>query len=180
MNVYCPSCKGYRLEPKELEPGLIAGGCSKCHGNLIPLMNYRYWQENLSAQLEPVTISIDTQDSSQAKICPKCSRLMSKFNIGNDTHNRLDMCISCDEAWLDAGEWELLKQLGLHDKLARIFTEEWQRDLRQQQKREAVRGRYRALLGENDFDRVDQFKQWLDSHENRESIKQYLILKFDA
>ena len=105
---------------------------------------------------------------------------MSKFNIGNDTHNRLDMCISCDEAWLDAGEWELLKQLGLHDKLARIFTEEWQRDLRQQQKREVVRGRYRALLGENDFDRVDQFKQWLDSHENRESIKQYLILKFDA
>ena len=38
----CPQCKGYHLEPRELEAGLIAGACPKCDGALLSLMNYRY------------------------------------------------------------------------------------------------------------------------------------------
>ena len=171
----CPQCKGYQLEPKELEPGLVAGVCPKCQGTLISLMNYRYWADQQGTREQVATDTVITEDNHKAQVCPKCAKFMTKFHIGSQAQNRLDLCTSCDEAWLDKGEWPLLKQLDLADKLPKIFTDAWQRNIRLERQEKLHKQRYAALLGANDFAKLDEFKQWLDQHPEQGQIKQYLI-----
>ena len=108
----CSQCKGYSLEPIELEPGLVAASCHKCEGVLLPLLNYQFWS---SAQVKELPTELDLdhiEDNKHAVICPKCARFMLKYRIDIDQANRLDVCANCGEIWLDKGEWELfnLKQ----------------------------------------------------------------------
>jgi Zn-finger nucleic acid-binding protein len=177
----CPQCKGYELEPKELEPGLIVGACSKCSGTLISLMNYRFWADQQVHGSEATSSEdvVEAEDNSKAQVCPKCSKLMTKFQIGVDASNRLDMCNGCDEAWLDKGEWQLLKKFDLADKLPKIFTDAWQRNIRIERQEKLHKKRYQNLLGAEDFSTLDTFKRWLDQHPERETIKQYLITNMD-
>jgi len=178
----CPQCKGYQLEPKELEPGLVAGSCSKCQGALVSLMNYRFWadqQQTTKPGAEESDV-VETEDNKKAQVCPKCSKLMTKFQIGADSSNRLDLCTGCDEAWLDSGEWKLLKQMDLADKLPKIFTDAWQRNIRLERQEKIHKSRYEKLLGEADFVKLDTFKQWLDQHPEQGQIKQYLITNLDS
>ncbi|KZX84254.1 hypothetical protein A3715_30420, partial [Oleiphilus sp. HI0009] len=149
----CPQCKGYELEPRELEPGLIVGACTKCDGALISLMNYRFWADQQSQTCEVVsTVEVaEAEDNNVAQVCPKCSKFMTKFQIGTESVNRLDMCNGCDEAWLDKGEWQLLKTLDMADKLPKIFTDAWQRNIRIERQEKLHKKRYANLLGANDF-----------------------------
>lgn len=179
----CPQCKGYELEPKELEPGLIVGACTKCSGALVSLMNYRFWADQ---QLKDESLGTDcsdvvaeTEDNSRAQVCPKCTKLMTKFQVGVESSNRLDLCSGCDEAWLDKGEWVLLKKLDLANKLPKIFTDAWQRNIRLERKEKIHKQRYESLLGADDFSKLDAFKQWLDDHPEKAKIKQYLITNLD-
>ncbi|MEH6469966.1 MAG: hypothetical protein V7752_01840 [Halopseudomonas sp.] len=105
--------------------------------------------------------------------------MMTKFRIGLANDNRIDLCGSCDDAWLDNGEWQLLKQLELHDQLPKIFTEGWQRNIRRQRQQQQVQAKYTELIGEESFSKVDQFKSWVDKHPQKDQIKQYLIISFD-
>jgi Zn-finger nucleic acid-binding protein len=171
----CPQCKGYSLEPKEIEPGLVAGVCAKCEGALLSLMNYRFWLDQ-QGEVEPSeAVDTVTDDNGKAKACPKCSRLMTKFQIGAAAGNRIDLCSGCDESWLDKGEWRLLKQLDLHDKLPKIFTDAWQRNIRKERQEQIHKQHYEKLLGAEDFLKLDEFKIWLDQHPEKDRIKQYLI-----
>ncbi|MFL0797696.1 MAG: hypothetical protein K6L73_09430 [Cellvibrionaceae bacterium] len=170
----CPQCKGYQLEPKEISPGLLAAVCPKCDGSLLSLMNYRYWiDQHAENSVAEIAEDVITEDSSEAKLCPKCSKFMSRFQIGRDINHRLELCTSCDEAWLDKGEWKLLQQLDIHNKLPKIFTDAWQRNIRLERQEETLKARYRKKLGD-DFTKVDEFKQWLDQHVEKRDIRQYL------
>jgi Zn-finger nucleic acid-binding protein len=176
----CPQCKGYELEPKELEPGLIVGACSKCSGTLVSLLNYRFWADQQKPDTtESLNEIVETEDNSKAQVCPKCSKLMTKFQIGVEASNRLDLCTGCDEAWLDKGEWILLKHLDLAGKLPNIFTDAWQRNIRLERQEKIHKKRYESLLGTDDFAKLDIFKQWLDQHPDKAQIKQYLITNLD-
>lgn len=171
----CPQCKGYHLEPRELEVGLIAGSCPKCDGALLSLMNYRYWADrHVEVELKDSN-DVVTEEGSKAKMCPKCSRLMTKFQIGTESENRIELCTGCDEAWLDKGEWRLLKQLDMHDKLPKIFTDAWQRNIRIQRQEKKLKTHYEKRLGAEDFKKLDEFKQWLVQHPQKAAIQQYLI-----
>lgn len=176
----CPQCKGYELEPKELEPGLIVGACPKCSGTLVSLLNYRFWADQQKHDTSaPSNDIVETEDNAKAQVCPKCAKLMTKFQIGSEAVNRLDLCNGCDEAWLDKGEWTLLKQLDLADKLPKIFTDAWQRNIRLERQEKLHKQRYENILGSDDFSKLDNFKQWLDQHPEKAQIKQYLITNLD-
>ena len=181
--MHCPQCTGYRLEPKELEKGLIAAGCSKCEGAMLSLLNYRFWAEHQKDEtIEKVEVeAVDdlAEGAEKAKVCPKCTRLMTKFKIDLGTANKLDLCVHCDEAWLDKGEWRLLKQLELDGKLPQIFTDAWQKGLRKEKTLNRVKERYIDMIGKSDFEKVDDFKAWLLAHPNKKEIKQYLITQYD-
>lgn len=176
----CPTCRDQKLEPKELEEGLVAAVCDQCHGALLSLMNYRYWVDKGGAdklkQLDDDTVVIE--DNDKAQTCPKCARLMTKFRIGVPSSHRLDLCTGCDEAWLDNGEWNLLKQLDVCGKLPKIFTDAWQRNIRIDRQQQRLDDRYESLLGLDDFQKLRDFKQWLDGHDEKTKIKHYLVTNF--
>lgn len=173
----CPQCKGYKLEPYELEVGLLACRCSKCEGALLPLMNYRFWADHSADAVEVPDADTVTEDNTQAKQCPKCARLMTKFKVGFESENKIELCTGCDEAWLDSGEWKLLKALELHDKLPKIFTDAWQRNIRVRQQQESLKTSYQKRLGSEVFSKADEFKTWLDDQSGRSEILQYLTTK---
>jgi len=182
----CPQCQGYQLEPKEIESGLVAGACPKCEGTLLSLMNYRFWNDknpsNLKVDSNEIEVNEPHQkaiDNSSALTCPKCSRFMSKFNVGSGSSNRIDLCTGCDEAWLDKGEWRLLNRLDLQGQLPKIFTDAWQRNVRIERKENNFKKRYETLLGKDDFKRIDEFKSWLNEHTESASIRHYLNAKMD-
>ncbi|TVZ39701.1 TFIIB-like protein [Alteromonadaceae bacterium 2753L.S.0a.02] len=173
----CCSCKNADLEPMELEHGLLAATCPQCHGSLLPLMNYRYWadhNEHVSAASTELA-----QEPEGAKNCPKCNRMMTKYRIDTATNNRIELCAHCDEVWLDAGEWNLIKTLKLHDKLSSVFTEAWQRNLRKQKEKASLYTHFETLLGEQDFSRAREFKEWLEVHPKKSDIRHFVNMKFD-
>ncbi|MFL0801110.1 MAG: zf-TFIIB domain-containing protein [Agarilytica sp.] len=178
----CPSCKTPDLVPTEIEKGLVSAGCNSCDGVLLPLINYRYWLETIGAEAvnDNVDQHVEADDSKSAKICPKCSKLMSKYRVGLEQENRVELCSHCDEVWLDSGEWQLLKSLELHDKLPNVFTESWQRQLRVDREKSKLNAHFESVMGEQDFEKVRVFKEWLDTSVHAADIKHYLTINFDV
>lgn len=171
----CPNCPCQALAPTALEPGLIAAGCQTCGGTLLPLMNYRYWLDH-NPQLNPQNCEA-AHESPGAKICPKCSKLMTKYLLGVESKNRLDLCAHCDEVWLDAGEWVLVREMNLHTLLPKVFTDAWQKNIRHQRQAQKLREHYVTMMGEQDFAKVEAFKSWLDAHPHAADIKHYVTAK---
>lgn len=178
--MHCPTCQSTPLEPVELEQGLVAAGCPRCNGALLALIQYRYWMDNHQSDvLEKSEDPPAVEEPEGAKLCPKCRALMTKYRVGADTDNRLDLCAHCDEAWLDGGEWQLLKQLDLHDQLPLLFTEAWQRNIRLRKEKFNMEKHFTQLIGEGDFPKVEEFKNWIDQHPAAAHIKHYINTNFN-
>lgn len=173
----CPTCRRTDLAPVKLADELPALGCSECEGALVSLLYYRDWAERThhpqhEGEPEP---KVNATETPTALTCPKCSRLMSKFRISGKQHNRVDLCAGCDEAWLDGGEWELLQELNLRARLPEIFTPHWQKRVRDEATEQARQERFSRIFGE-DFERIQAFREWLNTHPEREQILFYLNL----
>ena len=93
----CPKCKGHDLKPTKIEDGLAVLGCDNCKGSLLPLMQYRQWSEDHPVELEQEekkVCQVETDETSEALQCPKCSSLMMKYRISSEAENRVDLCAS--------------------------------------------------------------------------------------
>ena len=99
---------------------------------------------------------------------------MTKFRISGDVTNRVDVCVSCDEAWLDQGEWELLESLQLSLKVTSIFSDAWQRHIRQESSESTRRSILVRTIGEAGAKRVEEFRDWLAGNKHRPEIMAYL------
>ncbi len=174
----CPRCLKQSLNPTELETGLICGHCDSCQGTLLPLLNYRHWLARLDyGVVEVPEDTLVAEDNTHALICQKCQHLMTKYRIDVATNHRLDYCGHCDEVWLDDGEWPLLKQLDHHYHLPHLITEVWQNQLRHQESQLRLYSRYRDLLGDESFEKVREFKEWLQEQDDKQSIRQFLLME---
>jgi Zn-finger nucleic acid-binding protein len=167
------------LKATRLDEGLPAHGCAECGGAIIPLLYYRDWAERTANDKETVEAELDASlatenESHSALACPKCSRLMSKFNISGCTKNRLDLCTSCDEAWLDGGEWELLKALQLSKNIPAIFTDGWQSNVRKEMSEARLKERFSNIVGEVDIEKAEEIRTWLKTHKNRSDLLFYI------
>jgi Zn-finger nucleic acid-binding protein len=176
----CPKCENQVLKATKIEQGLSAMGCGMCGGASVTLLYYRDWLERTPLDSRTLTVQtkaleeVENDDSKSAMCCPKCSRLMGKFKISGESNNRLDLCSSCDEVWLDGGEWELLKSLEMSNNMPLVFTEQWQNKLRKQATQQAREERLLKIISSQDLDTTKEFKQWLDKHPQRESILFFL------
>ena len=169
----CPQCADSTLVYAMLEPSLAAYSCGKCLGTLVSLAAYRAWREAAGSGRLPVVPAAvpdsDAADSIAAKKCPKCRSLVSKYRISAERTNRLDYCTHCDEVWLDDGEWHLVEGLALSGDFARLFTQAWQ-NMVQVEVTEAMEGsRLRGMLG-NDFARVEEMREWIQTHPRKLEI----------
>lgn len=173
----CPHCKSTDLRPTMIEEYLPAMGCGTCHGSLVSLLYYRHWAETRKAAAagpDTAVSALETTDTAAAVTCPKCERVMAKYKITGRISNRLDVCSTCDEAWLDGGEWELLEALHLSLKMPAIFTASWQRRIRRELTEETRRSILTRMIGEDGTSRVEEFRSWLGTSKHKSDILTYL------
>ena len=175
--MHCPKCRTADLKPTKLEDGLPAMGCNDCGGSLLSLLYYRDWAERHHPTASEDEVKGDVSQDADAKTalaCPKCSKLMTKFLVSGEYTNRIDLCSSCDEAWLDGGEWQMLKSLELADKLPKVFTDQWQRNIRNQKMEAMKLERLKKVVGEEDADKAEAIRSWLLSHPHKGVLVHYM------
>jgi Zn-finger nucleic acid-binding protein len=173
----CPVCANSELRPTMIEEMLPAMGCAACKGSLVSLLYYRHWIEQHRPHDAPATPTGATEtaaDTATAVRCPKCERIMTKFKLVGSVDNRVDLCASCDEAWLDRGEWELLEQLQLSDQLPAVFTDTWQRKLRHEKSEQTRQSILKKTIGEEAATKVECFRSWLNDQKLKSTILTYL------
>jgi Zn-finger nucleic acid-binding protein len=170
----CPNCKADPLLPGSIEPDLPAYTCGQCAGALLSLSPYIGWSlrqpqlPQLPPPFEPVI-----HDSRQALLCPKCSRVMVKFKVLADAVHNLDFCFNCEEVWLDAGEWDYLRNQNLQTHITAISTDTWQRKLREQVGAHIRAEKFKESIGAAAFPQVEQFGQWL--HEQPDAVRDEVL-----
>lgn len=176
----CYHCKTTALKPTQLEFGLPALRCPQCEGTYLDLLTYRAWQENFASQAtsqadnpEDTPVISELSNTETALLCQRCHKFMLKYRINNQQDNTVNVCHTCDDVWLDRGEWALLKQLNIEDKLTEVMGEPWQHKLRQQSQQQAFRHHFQKQFSE-DFGKIDDFAQWLQQQPNKAQILHYL------
>ena len=177
MVMKCPSCKTGNLMHSHLEDMLPCCTCNQCSGHWLLLTDYLRWkdQAELSSTSSHEDAQIEVQDTKQALVCPVSGVLMLKYRISGQTSHRLDLSPGVNGIWLDKGEWELLKQEGLIDKLNHIFTAPWQRKLRAEQTKDTLSAVYAKQFGEEDYAKLQEVRQWLEQNPKKAYMLAYLV-----
>lgn len=174
----CPRCKTTDLKPTMIEEYLPAMACASCQGSLVSLLYYRHWAETQKPTTDTTAVDtisgLATTDTTTAITCPKCNRIMMKYRLTGRVSNRVDVCASCDEAWLDSGEWELLEALQLSYTMSSIFTDEWQRRIRRELTEETRREILTRMIGAAGVAKVEEFREWLRQNKHKWDIMTYL------
>lgn len=172
----CPVCKTVSLQTIDLESHLRAHHCPQCDGIWIAATDYEQWLEHHGDRLpekEPDGIPIQADDHQQAKLCPDCKQIMLRYKVGHGLNFRLDQCGSCNGVWFDANEWEALKQRNLHDEVHLMFSAHWQAQVRQDEARQTLERVYTTTF-KADYDKIKDFKAWLDEFPEREAVLDYV------
>ena len=175
MASQCPFCKDRPLNPTRIEQNLPALGCEHCGGTLLSLVSYRHWRERQPAHDESTAgdAPVEVKDTPLALQCPKCEHFMTKFRLSADTRNHVDLCVRCDDVWLDNGEWRLIDRLALAGSLTRVFTQPWQAQVRHVEAERRAEERWAERLGD-DYDRAHELQAWLRDHPNARDVLTYL------
>ena len=168
------------LQPKEIEPGLLAYECPQSGGYWIPLPAYEQWkaQQPASTASTPSgqnhSIPVTPDPKRTALICPESGVVMLRYKAGQGLPFHIDRSPATGGVWLDKGEWQALKQRGLHVDLNLIFTASYQRDLRSAEYAQSLEKVFQDRIGQPDFQRVAEFKQWMTRHPKHRDIMCYL------
>lgn len=176
MASHCPHCKDRNLHPSRIETDLPALSCDGCGGSLLSLVAYRHWRENQPQQAQHTAESAvldEVQDTSVALCCPKCRHFMTKFRVSADARNQIDLCVHCDEAWLDRGEWQLLDNLALAGRLTQVFTQPWQNRVRSTEAERRAEQLWSERLG-TDYARAQELREWLRGNAQAREILAYV------
>ena len=139
------------------------------------LTDYLRWLEhNENPEFVEVSGEVLADDTEMALICPKTGSIMTKYRIATDSDHRLDFSPQINAVWMDAGEWELIKQKGLAGQLNIVFTDHWQRDLVSRESAEILRTMYQRKFGEH-YETIKQFRQQLEDMPERHEVLAYLM-----
>ena len=118
----CPKCNGIFLDKKEIRALTGSRSLNKLLTKLLGL------------------------DSDSQLICPNCGGLMDGEDAGDV---RVDVCLSCNGLWLDAGELERLGKMDdaefrhlTPDKIEEILKAE---EIKREEHRQAIRSLFRGL-----------------------------------
>src|SRR4051794_6912760 len=99
---------------------------------------------------------------------------MNRYLVGRGLSFSLDHCHSCKGIWLDGNEWETLQDRNLHDDLHSMLTDFWQSRARQEEQRRRMEQIYRAKFGDEDFERIQEIRAWVDGHPKKAELLGYL------
>jgi Zn-finger nucleic acid-binding protein len=181
----CPACKILNANPpalqrKELEQGLHAMCCPTCEGVFLEHEAYFAWATTSGQKAPSKDADFDVKPSTEvrgAKFCPACHTYLVKYDVGRNIAFTVDRCGKCGGIWLDGNEWTALKRENLHLDLHRIFSTDWQSNIRQDQHASALQDIWREQFG-SDYDELMRFKKWIDAHPK--SAEMYAFLNSAA
>lgn len=151
--------------------------CNHCGGNWVLIEDYVAWRErNPDYSFELVDVeNLDKHESSKAMLCPVTGSIMSKYRILSTSPHRLDYSSHVGGVWLDKGEWDLLKSEGLACCLNVLITEPWQQKIRADQARISFTNLYQSRLGEADYNKAREIREWLKNHPKKAELRAYLL-----
>jgi hypothetical protein len=162
----------------QLDDGLMAYRCAESGGYYLPSTCYMRWLSQQPAITPHMPQSGEQQQPQQAdvptaRICPESGTIMTRYKVGHGFTFTIDRSIT-GGIWLDAGEWEALRSRNFHDELNRVFTQSWQRTIRDTEVQQSRRKRMEDRFGTDLLGRIDALKTELQSHPNREELIAYL------
>ena len=172
----CPNCEKHSLKRHEIEPKLTGLSCEKCQGEWLNTFQYLLWKDiqEESQKISSEHVSIDTNDVQKIKHCPECNILMSRYKVGKDLNFTIDRCETCRGVWFDKQEWEAIKSKNLHTQIHFIFSDWWQKQIREEEVESSRSKRLTKLLGEDGFEKLASFKEWLLSQKGQKEALGYL------
>ncbi len=174
----CPSCRSIASNTISPTEDLTALICSKCEGYWIRSEEYWKWKEKhpeiMPEKTDDEISELPVEDSSSAKICPECNKILLRYEVGHATGLTLDRCHACGGTWFDKNEWETLKGKNLHDEIHFIFSAPWQNRVKQDKQQHVMENRVKEILGEEDYSEAKRVKNWIANHEKSAEILAYL------
>ena len=170
----CTSCNQGTLQPAYLDALFPCQTCNHCGGNLVFLSDYLRWVNSEPGAPVVSDIEVAATETEKAMLCPQTKNLMLKYRISHKLEHKLDLSPAINAIWLDKGEWELLKQEGLAFELNAIFTDSWQKKIRQAKTQETLEGLYDKTFGEH-YPAIKAFKAQLDTFDNKAEVIAYLL-----
>lgn len=177
LTIECPACKGTVLQKTTLEDNLPVSRCPKCEGIWVDSNEYLTWTRTQRPQLsekqadDPAGPIWDTQE---LKLCPSCSRILTRFRVVPDVEFHVERCKHCSGVWFDRDEWELLVARNLHDKVNQFFTQPWQSKIREEETKQRLEKLYLAKFGAEDYARVRETWEWLESNPQQAMLLAFL------
>ena len=178
MKLICPTCPGEtHLKITRPDDSPLSNVCGSCHGAWISWNDYYRWLESRTEALvegDDFEKKFDLHDSDQARLCPECSVILSRYRIGHGVPFRLDYCRRCNGVWFDANEWAVIRSKNLPDKVNRFFTAAWQNDLRRGERAERRKNELRDRLGDDGHRLVVGFKDWLKKQKHKGAVIAFL------
>ncbi|MGC9504187.1 zf-TFIIB domain-containing protein [Baaleninema sp.] len=184
----CPKDKTSTLVEDTLEPGLTVMRCPKTGGVWLDRENYERWRsqqpqpefdlETLSQQLADIDFQPPPTDA-KAALCPDSGRIMTRARVDAPKPFYIERSPFNAGIWLDAGEWDILKHLGLHVQIDRLFSSSWKSQLREQHQVELQRDAIIDKLGEEVAEQVFALADTLKNHPNGDFGVAYLMQQFD-
>lgn len=182
----CPKDKTVSLVEADLIDGLSALNCPTCEGYWLPRDRYEQWRqhqpEDLRNALEPKVMDVAFEKPSSdahAGLCPACSHYMSRVKVGQRHSFYVERCRNCEGIWCDRGEWDVLRQMGLHAAIDVIFTTEWKARIRELESIERERQATLDKLGDDIASRIFELAELLENHPNGDFGVAYLMRRFD-
>ena len=91
------------------------------------------------------------------------------------TNHRIDYSTAVGGIWLDTGEWELLKSEGVAGLLNNVVSQHWQKTIREQNAANNFAEIYESKFGHNDYQKVKELREWLNSKPNKSELRSYLL-----
>ena len=175
----CPLCEHKVLQSVNLEQGPVALECESCGGRWIRSFHYWKWREHHGKSLpeKPSTEGLETtvSDTAQAKICPECGHILSRYPVGHETAFSLDRCGHCGGMWFDRNEWDVLENRNLHDDVHMIFSTVWQAQVRREDHRKAVEQLRVKMFGDADYAKLQSIREWIRNHPLSHEIRAFLL-----
>lgn len=165
------------LEKIEIEPGLHAWKCPVSHGLWISLASYTRWQQSMAVDV-PANAEVPevmSDADKPAMFCPESGVILQRFRVGKGAAFHIERSPVTGGIWLDQGEWEAVKALGLHNEIHVIFTASYQSRLRREASEAMLDQVFGEKVGTENFTKLKEISDWLNASGHGREMLNYLI-----
>jgi Zn-finger nucleic acid-binding protein len=137
------------------------------------------WQAGDVARATPLPVgyapTLADDSGRRALLCPESGRILLRYRVGHNLSFHIERSPVTGGVWLDKGEWEALKSVGLHSQMHLIFTAHYQARIRSEDLDHLLEKTFRERIGADDFLKIQEIRRWINHHEKKRELLCYLM-----